>query len=243
MRARSLGLLMVGLVLVLAACGRVSTGPGAAESPSPSPLASPSASPLPTPLAIPGPAFHEGEVGIVYSPVTINATGGNPPYLWNITSGTLPGGLTLSIDGTITGTPTTSGAFTFTAAVLDANLAAANLSGTITIVPRLTVYHVGAMAGHNEMEVCVEAGGNNPCPASDDRYSAFAAVGGGAGPYTYTLLSGTLPPGTRLNGLALTGDFGHSYVGVVRFTVAVTDSMGATATINAIYNLYRLQPH
>jgi hypothetical protein len=122
-------------------------------------------------------------------------------------------------------------------------MATADLSGTITIVPRLTVYYVGAMAAHNSMEVCIEGGGSsNPCPASDDRYSAFGAVSGGAGPYTYTIVSGSLPSGTRLNGLALTGDFGHNYIGAVRFTVAVTDSLGATATISATYNLYRLQP-
>lgn len=83
---------------------------------------------------------------------------------------------------------------------------------------------------------------------------------GGAPPYTWSLSDGALPgglmlapdgtifgvptalpPGTKLNGLDLTGAFNTS-IGAYRLTVAVTDSLGAKATINAIYNLYRLQP-
>lgn len=195
----------------------------------------------PSPLTIAGPSLHNGEVGLAYAAVTYNAVGGSQPYTWSVSMGALPGGLNISTDGTISGTPTRSGSFTFTVEVVDAGMATANLSGAISVAPRLTVYHVGGMASHNEMEVCVQAGANNPCPASDDRYSAFAAVSGGSPPYTYALVSGTLPPGTRLNGLALTGSFG-TIRGVYAFTVSVTDSMGATATIDAIYNLYWLQP-
>jgi len=37
-----------------------------------------------------------------------------PNVTWSLDSGTLPGGLTLNADGTITGTPTAPGVFTFT---------------------------------------------------------------------------------------------------------------------------------
>jgi hypothetical protein len=49
----------------------------------------------------------------------IEATGGLPPYRFEITEGALPPGLVLSESGQITGTPTTSGTFAFTVRVRD----------------------------------------------------------------------------------------------------------------------------
>ena len=62
-----------------------------------------------------------GEVGATYTGVTLAATGGVPPYTtWSVTTGSLPGGLTLnSATGAITGTPTASGSFPFTMQVKD----------------------------------------------------------------------------------------------------------------------------
>ena len=58
-------------------------------------------------------------VGVPYTG-TLSATGGKPPYAFTVPSGTLPTGLTLSqTAGTITGTPTQTGTFTFTAQVTD----------------------------------------------------------------------------------------------------------------------------
>ena len=49
----------------------------------------------------------------------MQATGGVPPYFWSISSGALPAGLTLSQSGTLQGTPTASGPFSFTVEVQD----------------------------------------------------------------------------------------------------------------------------
>ena len=57
-------------------------------------------------------SLSDGEVGTAYSQ-KLEATG-DPTITWSV-SGTLPAGLTLNSDGTITGTPTTAGQFTFTA--------------------------------------------------------------------------------------------------------------------------------
>src|SRR5258706_7480670 len=62
--------------------------------------------PAPLPLAITTSSpLADGKVGIAYSQ-TLMATGGTPGYAWSIFSGTLPGGLTLSGSGGISGTPT-----------------------------------------------------------------------------------------------------------------------------------------
>jgi hypothetical protein len=50
---------------------------------------------------------------------TLQAVGGTAPLTWSVVSGSLPGGLTLLSDGTISGTPTVSGTFAFTAQVTD----------------------------------------------------------------------------------------------------------------------------
>ncbi|MEX2612245.1 MAG: Ig domain-containing protein, partial [Gaiellaceae bacterium] len=47
------------------------------------------------------------------------ATGGVPPYTWSRVSGKLPNGLSLSSSGTISGTPTKRGTYTFKVRVRD----------------------------------------------------------------------------------------------------------------------------
>jgi len=60
-----------------------------------------------------------GTVGTPYTG-TLTASGGVPPYTFAITSGSLPPGLTLNTTtGAVTGTPTVSGAYTFTVKVTD----------------------------------------------------------------------------------------------------------------------------
>jgi hypothetical protein len=57
-------------------------------------------------------------VGVPYTQ-TLTATGGITPYSYEITAGSLPHGLTLATDGTISGTPTAPGASSFTVQVID----------------------------------------------------------------------------------------------------------------------------
>jgi hypothetical protein len=54
-----------------------------------------------------------GSNGAAYSR-QLQAIGGFLPYFWTVTAGALPAGLTLGLDGRITGTPTATGTFNFT---------------------------------------------------------------------------------------------------------------------------------
>lgn len=60
-----------------------------------------------------------GTVGVSYS-TQLSVINGVLPYSWSIISGALPAGLTLDIDGLISGTPTAAGIFSFTVRITDA---------------------------------------------------------------------------------------------------------------------------
>ncbi|MBZ0135084.1 MAG: putative Ig domain-containing protein [Planctomycetes bacterium] len=74
-----------------------------------------------------------GTDGSVYGPATIVATGGTPAYTFAVTAGSLPPGLNLAANGTITGTPTSSGTFNFDVTVTDAAFATHTVSLSIGV--------------------------------------------------------------------------------------------------------------
>lgn len=134
----------------------------------------------PEPLALACPATG-GEAGVAYSSF-LTATGGVEPYGFS-TSTSLPPGLVLnSAIGAITGTPATAGPFSFTAQVVDSsgnpagNTAARSCA--ITIAPALAL----------------------ACPAGTGQvgvpYSSSLSASGGIGPDTFSVSSGSLPPGS-----------------------------------------------
>ena len=90
--------------------------------------------PPPPPLSITTTTLGNGTVGQVYSS-SVSATGGTPPYNWSVTAGALPGGLSLSTSGAISGTPTAAGAFDFTVSVTDAGSQSGTKQLRITINP------------------------------------------------------------------------------------------------------------
>lgn len=70
-------------------------------------------------------------VGIAISAVTLAATGGAPPYQWQ--SATLPPGLSLALNGTLSGTPTAAGTFPFTVYVVDSSGALSSGTEQVTV--------------------------------------------------------------------------------------------------------------
>ena len=87
------------------------------------------------PLVVTTTSLTNGTNGLAYHQ-TLTASGGQPPYSWTNTSGALPPGLTLATNGLISGTPTTNGAFNFTAQVTD------TLSETATQALLLTIINL-----------------------------------------------------------------------------------------------------
>ncbi|MHC1654666.1 putative Ig domain-containing protein [Stenotrophomonas maltophilia] len=163
-----------------------------------------------------------GTVGAAYSQSLAGASGGATPYSYGLASGSLPAGLTLASNGTVSGTPTANGSFTFTVRATDSSTGTGPFSatsGTLTLtiaVPTL-VY-----APANPANATVAAA-----------YSqSLASAGGGTAPYTYALASGSLPAGITLasNGtLSGTPTAGGSFT----FSVTATDSSGGTGPFSA----------
>jgi hypothetical protein len=99
---------------------------------------------LPTPREVPvitTSSLPDAPSRLTYSQ-TLSATGGTPPYTWSLASGTLPPGLSLNADGTITGDtsailPTdntaNAGTYTITINVSDSQTPPGNGTKSFTI--------------------------------------------------------------------------------------------------------------
>ena len=151
------------------------------------------------------------QVGVAYSSALV-ASGGVAPYTFSVTIGALPPGLSLnSSTGAITGTPTTAGTYNFTAQVVDSQENTATSSCSI-VVSSLTL---SCPTGTAQLGVA---------------YSSALVVTGGVAPYTFSIISGSLPPGLTLNTStgAITGT--PTTAGTYSFTAQVVDSQGNTAS-------------
>ncbi|MFN0110021.1 MAG: putative Ig domain-containing protein [Blastocatellia bacterium] len=78
------------------------------------------------------PTASNGFVGTAYSQ-TFTASGGNGPYSFARVTGTLPPGLSLTVGGALTGTPTTAGTFNFTVEATAVNGCKGSLAYTVII--------------------------------------------------------------------------------------------------------------
>jgi len=76
--------------------------------------------PLPSQLLVATTSLPGGTARVPYS-VALAASGGVRPYTWELTSGTLPAGLTLAPDGLISGTPSAPASASFTVQVTDSS--------------------------------------------------------------------------------------------------------------------------
>ena len=94
-----------------------------------------------TPSALP-----DGAVSAPYIE-SLEATGGNPSYAWELVSGNLPAGLTLTSGGMVSGAPVSSGSFTFTARVSDVTSATASQTFTLTVTAGVIITTVAGNGG------------------------------------------------------------------------------------------------
>jgi hypothetical protein len=170
-----------------------------------------------TPLMVQSSSLPNGTLNDGYS-VQLVATGGIAPYSWLKTAGNLPTGLNLTTGGLLQGSTTATGMYNFTVKATDSNSPASTATANLEI----TVTSTGQPLGVTTTSL--------PAGTVNTFYNALLAANGGFTPYTWSILSGTLPTGLSLNAGTgqITGQPGVS--GLWQFTIQVTDSMHNTAT-------------
>ncbi len=166
-------------------------------------------------LSIVTTSLAPGTAGVPYAQA-LSAMGGTPPYFWSST--TLPAGLTLSSSGSITGTPLFSGTFVVTFEVTDsASVVASPVNIQIVI-------NASSPTGLTITTSPSLASGGVGLP-----YSQPLTAAAGNPPYTWSQVSGTLPPGLALSTSGLISGTPLT-AGSFSFTVRVNDSTNAIAT-------------
>jgi len=167
----------------------------------------------PAPLSILTSSLASGQVGAPYA-ATLAVSGGTMAYVWRLTNGTLPSGLSLASSGSITGTPTAAVNSTpLTFMVTDSSSPAQTKSANLT----LTIAAVAPVLSITTASL--------PNGQVGTIYSTMVAATGGTTPYSWSLTSGTLPTGLSLNAStgAITGT-PTTEVSSAALTFMVTDS-------------------
>lgn len=160
-------------------------------------------------------SLPEGTAQVIYG-ASLEASGGVQPYNWSQMGGLLPPGLTLDSNGTIGGPPTTAGTYGLAVQVADSGSPQQKAHATlsITISPatlRITTAEISRGEVHTFYQTQLEA------------------TGGGT-PFSWSLISGTLPAGLTLNNSGLISGT-PTTPGLSNFTVEVKDSGNLHQTV------------
>ncbi len=163
------------------------------------------------------PAVQQGIDYLAY----IIGGGGNAPYNFTLASGSLPPGLTLNSNGTVSGLATATGAYPVTVRISDqsGNTATANFTFTVS------------GSGSLQISTSALATARNGQP-----YNASILANGGQQPYLFSLIGGNLPAGLilssngQISGTALTD-------GSSTFSVRLQDAVGATSQVTLTLNV------
>src|SRR5438132_4871055 len=161
-------------------------------------------------------SLPDPQVQTSYS-ATLTASGGMLPYVWSISSGNLPLGLSLDgSSGVISGVPTSTGSYAFTVEVSDPPSFPQKSKKLLnaTVQPKTLQITTSGLPG-GQVQVA---------------YSAALAASGGTTPYSWSISSGgSLPAGLALNLStgAISGTPTQS--GTFSFTIQVNDSGSKTA--------------
>jgi hypothetical protein len=162
-------------------------------------------------------SLSTGTAGVSYSQ-TLAASGGTPPYIWIVASGTLPTGMALSSTGVLSGTPLTSGTYAPGIRVMDS--AGLNSTSTFTLIVS------GGVAITTPATLSAGVAGT--------AYSTTLAASGGTTPYSWSLTLGSLPSGLTLTSAGVLSGTPTS-AGSSAFMLKVTDAAGLT--VNSLFSL------
>ncbi len=179
-----------------------------------------------------------GEVGTAYSSgLTINGGTGTGPYVWSISAGTLPGGLSIDpASGLITGTPTTPGPFSFTVRVTDVNSRTGSRPQSITIAKTTTAISLSAPTSARFGTSVTLSAAVTPTSASGTVTFTDVPVTGPQAGTTVTLGTSTLATGTASVSAALPA-FGVNTI-TARYAGDSTNASATSSTAQVEVSAY-----
>jgi hypothetical protein len=156
---------------------------------------------------------------------TVSASGGSGTYTFAVTSGSLPSWLSLNTTtGVLSGTPTSTGTFSFTITATDGNTATLTGSKAYTLT-------VNAAASLTLSPTTLSSA------TANSAYSAALTATGGSGTYTFAMTAGSLPAGLSLNGTTGVLSGTPTASGTSSFTVTATDTKTSSLTGSQAYTL------
>lgn len=160
------------------------------------------------PPSITSPTLFDATKGTAFSG-QLTVSGGTQPFIWAITSGSLPSGLNLNAStGMISGTPNAIGNFAFTVQVTDADSAKDQRNLAINVSAPALVFPDPGSPG-------AEVG---------TPFSLQLSATGGVPPYTWAVTGGALPSGVTLNASSGLISGSPTTGGNFNVTVQVTDA-------------------
>jgi hypothetical protein len=168
----------------------------------------------PAPLVVTTTSLPASSLGAGYS-AGLSAYGGTPPYSWQLLTGALPPGLSLSAAGLISGTTSADDLYSFEVQATDSSPTPETATAQLSILvspPPVTI----TTTGLPEAYVGVD-------------YSATLTASGGTAPYTWTLVAGSLPSGMSLSSTGVISGYTASGGITSTFQVKVSDSSSPTA--------------
>ncbi|MHC4601502.1 MAG: pre-peptidase C-terminal domain-containing protein, partial [Planctomycetota bacterium] len=155
-------------------------------------------------LVLNAPSLANGMVGAVYPVQNLTASGGTTPYVFASIGGTVPPGLTVAADGSITGTPTTAGTFAFNVSVTDAGgrIRTSTASITVATAPASITVPANSITGNYTVSWSAAAGATgydleedtvatftSPTTVYSGAATSFNVVGNPNGTYYYRVRS------------------------------------------------------
>ena len=179
-------------------------------------------------LVVSTPPLPDGNVNQPYTAGPLTASGGTVSS-WTLAAGTLPPGLTLASNGTITGTPTQGGLFSFT---VQANGSPNNDTGGMSI------FIVAPLELQLPDGRPLPAAGLTAKKAVSEALTTSVKAVGGRPPYVFSATG--LPPGLNLD--AATGTISGTGTTAGRFTSTITvkDQAGATKAVEFKFTILPL---